>query len=60
MAKLRPTLASLNERTGQGYVPLGVGRDGVREFVEHDCRPPQDGRKEWQCGCGRVWKSGWL
>jgi hypothetical protein len=57
----RPVWGSLSERTGSGYVPLGTTRDGVAEFVEHDCRPPRDSReRSWTCGCGRRWTRGWL
>lgn len=60
MAKLRPTWASLSEKTGSGYVPLGTGKDGVQEFVEHDCNPPKGAKGPWQCWCGRVWRESWL
>ncbi|HTF49509.1 MAG TPA: hypothetical protein VK735_18860 [Pseudonocardia sp.] len=54
--KWRPTWASLNEKTRRGYVPLGTTKSGVREFVEHDCRPPS-GSGTWTCGCGREWRT---
>lgn len=58
--KLRPTWSSLNERTGSGYVRLGktktIWGETVKEFVEHDCNPPSNGKGPWRCGCGREWR----